>query len=90
MLKRFYSFLSGVFWSIIARAVTLRMKGEPRADAINPMTPSIVVEPAAYEVRVPSGPFDIAIVYEDKELSRSLGALHNNDIAIARSIMDIN
>lgn len=41
-------------------------------------------------VSVPTGPFDMEVIYEDKSLVRDLGDLRTNDLMIAKHIHDIN
>jgi len=46
--------------------------------------------PETQEVEVPHGPFEVEVIWYDKEALEDVGWLHKNDIKIAKNKYDIN
>lgn len=46
--------------------------------------------PNVTNIKVPIGPFDLQVIYEDKEWLDRIKELNTNDIVIPKRIVDIN
>lgn len=88
MLKAFWRFLSDVCWTIGAEHWALKFL-MMSLDTVNVTAPTIELDNVP-PGSVPKGPFDLKVIYEDKELLAELGDLHTNDIVIPKSILDVN
>lgn len=88
MVKAFWRFLSDVCSVIGAHRLALRFL-VMSLDEMPKETPIVVMENVPPGT-VPEGPFDLKVVYEDKERLAELGDLRTNDVKIAKHVYDIN
>lgn len=88
MIKAFWRFLSDVCWVIGAERLALRFLLMSMEDA-NLTAPTVHLDNTP-PGSVPKGPFDLKVIYEDKERLKELGDLHTNDVKIPKTVYDIN
>ncbi len=88
MINAFWRFLSDVCWMIGAEHWALKFL-LMSMETVNVTAPVINLK-NTLSGQVPQGPFDLKVIYEDKELLAQLGDLHTNYIVIPRSVLDVN
>ena len=88
MIKAFWRFLSDVCWTIGAERLAMRFL-LLSLETANLVAPTVVLENTP-PGQVPKGPFDLKVIYEDKERLAQLGDLHTNDVKIPKTVYDIN
>lgn len=88
MWKALFKFLSDVCSTVGAKRLALRFL-MMSLETINVEVPIIHLANSK-TISLPTGPFDMKVIYEDKDLIRDLGDLRTNDLMIAKHINDIN
>lgn len=88
MLKALWRFISDVCWIVGAERLALKFL-LLSLETINVVAPTVELrnEPPC---TVPTGPWDVKVIYEDKAAVEQLGDLHINDIRVPRTVYDIN
>lgn len=88
MLKVFWRFLSDMCLALGAEHLAFKFL-LMSIETINVTAPTINVSNTPH-VAMSKGPFDLKVIYEDKELIKELGDLHVNDVMIPKNTHDIN
>lgn len=88
MLKAIWRFLSDVCWHI--RAERLAMKFLLISLETVKVEAPVVNLSNTPPGTLPKGPFNLEVIYEDKQALEALGNLHTNDIRMPKHIHDIN
>lgn len=88
MLKAFWRMLSDLCWTIGAERWSLKflLMSLETVDVTAPIITLYNTPPGT----VPKGPFDLKVIFEDKQLIEELGDRRTNDVAIAKHILDVN
>lgn len=88
MLKALWRFISDVCWVIGAERMALKflLMSLETTNVVAPTVELHNVPPGT----VPTGPWNMEVIYEDKAAVEQLGDLRTNDVRVPKTVYDIN
>mgnify|MGYP003347842894 CR=1 FL=1 len=88
MFKTFLRFISDVFWNMGFEHLSLRFL--LASIAYDDNVTSEQTKQVALPPKVPTGQFDLKVVYDDKKYVATLAGAKTNDIVLPKTTNDVN